>query len=713
MWTLSKETDSVAGSGDTVPSRRRGSHYSGAGPTVRRARMAIPHPGVSELGFLADLKEPAEQIGSNVLGRHVRWEVEALPKGSKKRPDVVIHYDESGEKIASGEAKRPDQPEGVHPLVSGEIRDALNKAKILGVAVCFTTNFFESAVFEASSSEHVADLDRMQGGLIPLVSPELASANDWWATLTSAERLDSVAEGLRSLFLRIKQSLVAPIERDVDEVALAVFSRTTERLVADIYAEIRQVRDGSGIPQALRDHALRVQLNPTVDLELQYIVAQGVGEAITAALFYRSLADHFSLPPLLDGTNPRASGAMVTRIRSSLRSAIAKSGDYETIFDLSPAAEWALANGGGPTLAHWKELFSFIDGINFSRVTTDVIGSIFERLISPERRHEMGQHYTDSRIARSMSAWGVTSKNVRVADIACGGGTFLVEAYRVLSEYGLSHEKVLSQVFGNDLDPFAVHLASVNLATRDIFRGHNYPAVRLGDAFDLRPGQTLVRVSPSATTPFEIDWPPEGVDVILGNPPYKGSPNVALSKKSLSDLGHPAPIGMTKGNLAAWFALLSSGLLSSSGVWGLVMPTSVLQNTNLRSWRSWLRGNHDVVVWHTEDDVWFSDARVAVCVILASPANDPKAPRIHFVDIRERVVGELHKIDGIPAPVVDASVRDLSGLPSENDLLIAGTYPAALKTFLDCDSVVRLRDLTGAVAFSGKQTWPPLLPAQR
>src|ERR1700730_14494 len=101
----------------------------------------VPHPGTSELGWLADLKETAEYVGRQVYGEAVRWDMETLLPG--RRPDVVIRLDRDSRIIANGEAKRPDTPEGTHPLVASEVRDAIEKAQLLGASHCFTTNFFE------------------------------------------------------------------------------------------------------------------------------------------------------------------------------------------------------------------------------------------------------------------------------------------------------------------------------------------------------------------------------------------------------------------------------------------------------------------------------------------------------------------------------------------------------------------------------------------
>jgi hypothetical protein len=60
---------------------------------------------------------------------------------------------------------------------------------------------------------------------------------------------------------------------------------------------------------------------------------------------------------------------------------------------------------------------------------------------------------------------GSSNRRDCAADVAWDGGTFLVQTYRCLADLGVPHTKILTQVFGNDIDPFAAHLASVNLAS--------------------------------------------------------------------------------------------------------------------------------------------------------------------------------------------------------------------------------------------------------
>lgn len=661
----------------------------------------IPHPGVSELGWLADLKDTAEQVGSSVLGERIRWDVEGLAPGTLRRPDVVIRRDSDGSIIATGEAKRPDTPDGVHPLVASEVRDAIEKAQMRGARLCFTTNFFEMAVFDARNRNFPTDLDRLQGNLIPLISPTAAIGPDWWNILPSAQKAELAVIGLRLFFERLRHSFREPVARDINEITLYVFARTTDRLLYPLFESFIALRDAGEISGDVFSHALQAHLNISDDSQARYLVAQGIAEVLTATLFYRNISDYFSLDPVLAGTNPASLALMTERVNKSFNRAENESGDYETIFELSPTASWVLLHGGDPVLQLWKNLFAFVEQIDFTSVSSDIIGTIFERLISPERRHEMGQHYTNARVAQSVSRWAVLKPTDVVADVACGAGTFLVEAWKRLASYGISHTQILAQVLGNDIDPFAVHLAAVNLATREIYRGANYPAVRLGDAFDIRPGEPIISVTPKVGPPVETNWPTNGIDAVVGNPPYAESAADEQSLRgSLNLLGLHVPPGVG-GNLAAWFGLLAAALINDSGRWGLVLPTGVLQNGNTSAWREWLRRGFNVVIWHSDDDVWFSDARVATCVVLATASRGPNS--LHFVDVRERIQGELVSLDGVPSPTTNVIVRNISHLPLRADIFIAGTMPADLDLFSRSNRVKLLGDIEGVDIFSGNK----------
>lgn len=197
--------------------------------------------------------------------------------------------------------------------------------------------------------------------------------------------------------------------------------------------------------------------------------------------------------------------------------------DYETVFDGDFGDTLPLLDDG--TVASWREFLREIEGFDFSRIDYDIVGHIFERLISPEERHRYGQHYTRSEIVDLMNVFAIRNPEATVLDPACGGGTFLVRAYvlkRELSEGKLSHEQLLKQIRGLDISAYAAHLSTINLASRDLIDERSYPLVARADFFDVKPGKAVFHVPMSVhgrgnqMVPLNLDT----VDGIVGNPPY-------------------------------------------------------------------------------------------------------------------------------------------------------------------------------------------------
>lgn len=664
--------------------------------------MTRLHPGTNELEWLADLKPLAERIGEQVLGFAIDWRVETAVASSATRSDVRVEDRRSHELIFSGEAKRPDDPRGLHPLVDSEVSDAVKKAQHHGGGLCFTTNFHHIALLDAGAGLAVNPVLRLRGELIDFVPEQGATAPGWWRDTPAEERERLATAGLRTLFERYRALRDGEaLTKTVDEVVIGFLSRITDALLEPLTQTYLAHRES--MPAGMRHRALAAGLDPNENQDCRYLVAQGIAEVLSAALFHQVLRDHFAaLDPLLRGTSPRGSRRLAETVMGSLADAVRESGDYQPILELSIIAEWAMRDAPEAALAHWRSLFAFVEQLEVASTSGDVLGTIFERLIAPERRHEMGQHYTQPRLARAMAHWGVRDPDDRVLDPACGAGTFLVETYGRHRALGLDHDAILERTYGNDLDPFATHLASINLATRRIRRGNNHPAVRQGDAFELEPGLELLRVV--AADGSAVDRALERVDVLITNPPFRRThPDEEHARARLARLFGPTgdrPPSLRAANLAAWFLVLGAALEPKRMAY--VMPIPALQNTNLVAWRAWVRKRFDLTLWHTEHDIWFSDARVGTCVVLLEPRQQDgeSTGRFSFVDVGEPVSGELYDLSGVPAPTTSGAVRELDWVEADDDMLIHGVKPPALLAWEERETVVRL-DAAGGELASG------------
>ncbi len=129
-------------------------------------------------------------------------------------------------------------------------------------------------------------------------------------------------------------------------------------------------------------------------------------------------------------------------------------------------------------------------------VEADVLKVLYESLVDPEQRHDLGEYYTPDWLAARVVAAAVDAPlEQRVLDPACGSGTFLFHAVRRLvaagRAAGWSCERILDacaeKVRGLDVHPVAVTLARVTwLLALGKFVANRVGALRvpvfLGDA---------------------------------------------------------------------------------------------------------------------------------------------------------------------------------------------------------------------------------------
>lgn len=150
-------------------------------------------------------------------------------------------------------------------------------------------------------------------------------------------------------------------------------------------------------------------------------------------------------------------------------------------------------------------------------VEVDVLKSLYESLIDPDERHDLGEYYTPDWLAARVVAAAIPRPlEQRVLDPACGSGTFLFHALRRLIAAGrearLPPDEIVTacadRVFGIDVHPVAVALARVTwlLALGDLVQDRpptlTVP-VFMGDSmqWSLRPlgasAEVLVDVPPN------------------------------------------------------------------------------------------------------------------------------------------------------------------------------------------------------------------------
>ena len=113
---------------------------------------------------------------------------------------------------------------------------------------------------------------------------------------------------------------------------------------------------------------------------------------------------------------------------------------------------------------------------NFSHVNRDILGNLYQKYIDKEERKRLGQFYTPDEVVQYiLDGIGYTSdagiENKTLLDPACGSGGFLVPAAnRLITRLKEKNFdpvtiliKVRDNIYGFDINPFAAHLTETNL----------------------------------------------------------------------------------------------------------------------------------------------------------------------------------------------------------------------------------------------------------
>ena len=244
-------------------------------------------------------------------------------------------------------------------------------------------------------------------------------------------------------------------------------------------------------------------------------------------LFYQAVRLRNALPELRFPQAARTPKGALDYLRRRFEEAVDVTGDYEPVFFPEPK-EWAAlqALSGVNSVEAWSRFIKAVDRFNFKEIPTDILGHVFQKLISPEERHKFGQHYTDEGIVDVINAFCIHRGNANVLDPACGGGSFLVRAYyrKYYLDKRLSNQDLLEVLYGSDINPFPAHLATLNLAARNISNEENYPRVARRNFFTVIPGKTFCEVPTANRTAdgkrVRESIPLPAIDSIIGNPPY-------------------------------------------------------------------------------------------------------------------------------------------------------------------------------------------------
>jgi len=128
---------------------------------------------------------------------------------------------------------------------------------------------------------------------------------------------------------------------------------------------------------------------------------------------------------------------------------------------------WALApEVREQTLAVLRQIAGSLVVYDLARIDEDLLKQLYQNLVEAETRHELGEFYTPDWLAELTLREIGYHPGQSLLDPACGSGTFLFLALRLLKEQGVTGAALvdfaLENIMGMDVHPLAVTIARIN-----------------------------------------------------------------------------------------------------------------------------------------------------------------------------------------------------------------------------------------------------------
>jgi len=360
------------------------------------------------------------------------------------------------------------------------------------------------------------------------------------------------------------------------------------------------------------------------------------------------------LPPL---EIPRglAKGAMLQAHLQNYFNQVLKI-DYETIYTTDFIDAIAFPEEEG-VVKEIKELVSVLHQYDFSKLGYDIIGSIFQRLIPQEERHNLGQYFT----------------NPDIVDI--------------ILKFCLKHEDLLDSLWGDDIAKFPAHLSTINLAINGLGVDKNYPNILQEDFFKLlsnEGGFELPSKSRKAMAKRldkkegEIDYP-RYFDCVVGNPPFTRQEEISeiapqviqykggIIDKALKDTtGRKIATLSKRAGIHAYFFVHGTKFLRNGGRFGFIVSNSWLDVDYGKGLQEFFLKNYRIItIIESKVERWFEDADINTCIIILEKCSGEsnakernanltrfvylKKPLRHFIppaqDMWQKEVERLNSVD--------------------------------------------------------------------
>lgn len=595
----------------------------------------------TEQTYASDLKEWINQIITEDALPFSQAKVEIMK--DKKRADILL-YDTANNCILIIEVKRPNEMPS-DPEVRKQACDYAQGYKRHGLR-CFATHNVNILILydvltqqkiDQFSVTYVKELDEYARKKDQIIE-SFRRILRWFADFLKGEPAKPIDESIIEILHGYIQGIVAStflvneqMESYVRDVA---YRKRFEAWLID-----KGWEDPKGDKQKVEDYA--------IILAKQFLYIY-----INKILFYNVLKDKHPRE-LASLTLPKDTSAATfyTFLETYFTMAIKASQDYETVFQTNFVDNIPLPDDAVSELV---KLTEYLNTLDYADIGYDIIGKVFEKLIPQDERHTLGQYFTRSDVVDLILGFCLKDSDSNVLDPACGSGTFLVRAYyrlRYLSGKE-DHAELLQHLWGVDIDKFPAHLATINLAIRNLSSKENYPNIVYGDFFDIVGPKTNIQIGMQSSmtqwvggeTKPKVEI--QGLDAklfervipimkcVVGNPPYTRQEEMGeeifgekYKQKLLKVIKSDFPMVdlPLRSSIYAYFFPHGARFLQEKARLGFVCLRSWLDTSYGQELQRFFLENFRVIaVIESQQERWFPEAQMLPCITILETCNDKK-----------------------------------------------------------------------------------------
>ncbi len=301
-----------------------------------------------------------------------------------------------------------------------------------------------------------------------------------------------------------------------------------------------------------------------------------------------------------------------------------------------------------------------LDEQDLTQFDSDVIGRIYEGVIPSDRRQAMGEYYTPPQVCDLITRLTIDDANANVIDPACGSGGFLVSSYNrkreLFAEAQGSHDVILDQIMGVDINRFPAHLSAINLALQDLSEHTDNVNVEVSDFFNVRPdtqrfGRVVAGAGGETWESGDVNGAIGGFDAIVGNPPYIRGRSLDLDHKdAIREHLESVDAGwMTKKmDIYGYFITHATAFLDDGGKLGFIISDRWLDTQYGTDLQRFLLENYKIQAVIKPTRQTFEDALVGSTILIIEKTEDQVEREdnvVKFLEVRDAMdIGEIEAV---------------------------------------------------------------------